>query len=348
MRRGARVNGGDCCYQEEEDDDVSVASSSSSSVLRFPAASFSLAAVGDGGGGMNYIEHPVSMMDTLAGVAIRYGVEVTDIKRINGLVSDFQMFALKTLQIPLPGKHPPSPTMADGIDSHGLKLSPAICSLYGIKLGDEEGSPLKRSPAAHGNGNGKGESHHSVAVESEHMFLFSKSSSNPPLNPRRKCRSVVFTNVEEEDVFSPKESKYYYNNDSSDSSSPLALGEKFMRKRQKSESDFLRSPEMLLLKEDECSSGGFSAVGSSTGLALRPKAAAAAAAASRAIAIAEPPIAIESVCANNLTRVRRSSSTSNLQDSDTSTFTSLWPITKPIFDGLPKPITGRSNKAALD
>nr|GMD41593.1 Peptidoglycan-binding lysin domain [Ipomoea batatas] len=245
MRRGARVNGGDCCYQEEEDDDVSVASSSSSSALRFPAASFSLAAVGDGGGGMNYIEHPVSMMDTLAGVAIRYGVEVTDIKRINGLVSDFQMFALKTLQIPLPGKHPPSPTMAD------------------------------------------------------------------------------------------------------DSSSPLALGEKFMRKRQKSESDFLRSPEMLLLKEDECSSGGFSAVGSSTGLALRPKAAAAAAA-SRAIAIAEPPIAIESVCANNLTRVRRSSSTSNLQDSDTSTFTSLWPITKPIFDGLPKPITGRSNKAALD
>lgn len=76
MRRGARVNGGDCCYQEEEDDDVSVASSSSSSVLRFPAGSFSLAAVGDGGGGMNYIEHPVSMMDTLAGVAIRYGVEV--------------------------------------------------------------------------------------------------------------------------------------------------------------------------------------------------------------------------------------------------------------------------------
>ncbi|XP_019187323.1 PREDICTED: uncharacterized protein LOC109181842 isoform X2 [Ipomoea nil] len=342
MRRGVRVNGGDCCYQEEDDDRSTQVSVPSSSALRFPAASFAIAAVGDasagaGAGGMNYIEHPVSKMDTLAGVAIRYGVEVSDIKRINGLVSDFQMFALKTLQIPLPGRHPPSPTMAEGFDSHGLQ------GYYGIKSGDEEGSPLKG--LEHGEGGG---SHHSVAVESDKLFLYSKSS-NPPLNPRRKCRSVVFMNVEEDEAFTPQESesKSIYNSDSSDSS----RGENFMRRRQKSESDFLRIPEMLL-KQDECSSGRFSAVGTTKGLALRPKAAAAAA--SRTIAVAEPPpIAIESgnsVCANNLnlTRVRRSSSTSNLKYSDTSTFTSLWPITKPIFDGLPIPITGRSNKAALD
>ncbi|KAL2608975.1 hypothetical protein R1flu_027548 [Riccia fluitans] len=55
-----------------------------------------------------YIEHTVSRYDTLAGIAIKYGVEVADIKRMNGLVTDLQMFALKTLKIPLPGRHPPS------------------------------------------------------------------------------------------------------------------------------------------------------------------------------------------------------------------------------------------------
>ncbi|KAL0386242.1 UNVERIFIED_CONTAM: hypothetical protein Sradi_3018500 [Sesamum radiatum] len=63
-------------------------------------------------GGVNYIVHTVSKFDTLAGVAIKYGVEVADIKRLNGLVTDLQMFALRTLQIPLPGRHPPSPAYA--------------------------------------------------------------------------------------------------------------------------------------------------------------------------------------------------------------------------------------------
>ncbi|OAY63519.1 LysM and putative peptidoglycan-binding domain-containing protein 2 [Ananas comosus] len=56
-----------------------------------------------------YIEHRVSKMDTLAGVAIKYGVEVADIRRLNSLMTDLQMFARKSLKIPLPGKHPPSP-----------------------------------------------------------------------------------------------------------------------------------------------------------------------------------------------------------------------------------------------
>lgn len=55
-----------------------------------------------------YIEHTVSRLDTLAGIAIKYGVEVADIKRFNGLTTDLQMFALKTLRIPTPGRHPPS------------------------------------------------------------------------------------------------------------------------------------------------------------------------------------------------------------------------------------------------
>ncbi|PON77744.1 LysM domain containing protein [Parasponia andersonii] len=66
-----------------------------------------------------YIEHPVSKLDTLAGVAIKYGVEVADIKKMNGLVTDLQMFALKSIQIPLPGRHPPSPCLSNGSNTPG-------------------------------------------------------------------------------------------------------------------------------------------------------------------------------------------------------------------------------------
>lgn len=39
-------------------------------------------------------------MDTLAGVAIKYGVTVPDIKRVNNLLSDSAMFARGKLLIP--------------------------------------------------------------------------------------------------------------------------------------------------------------------------------------------------------------------------------------------------------
>ncbi|KAK9204896.1 hypothetical protein WN943_015161 [Citrus x changshan-huyou] len=82
-----------------------------------------------GANGWNYIEHQVSKMDTLAGVAIKYGVEVADIKRLNGLATDLQMFALKTLHIPLPGRHPPSPSLSDGSSSSGYIYS-TLMSLF--------------------------------------------------------------------------------------------------------------------------------------------------------------------------------------------------------------------------
>ncbi|KAB1203745.1 LysM and putative peptidoglycan-binding domain-containing protein 2 [Morella rubra] len=77
---------------------------------------------------VGYIEHPVSKLDTLAGIAIKYGVEVADIKKMNGLVTDLQMFALKSLQIPLPGRHPPSPCLSNGSISPGY-LYCARCSI---------------------------------------------------------------------------------------------------------------------------------------------------------------------------------------------------------------------------
>ncbi|RWR90432.1 Peptidoglycan-binding LysM domain-containing protein, putative isoform 1 [Cinnamomum micranthum f. kanehirae] len=62
----------------------------------------------------HHIEHRVSRMDTLPGIAIKYGVEVADIRRLNGLVTDLQMFAHNSLQIPLPGRHPPSSVTTAG------------------------------------------------------------------------------------------------------------------------------------------------------------------------------------------------------------------------------------------
>ncbi|XP_023738242.1 uncharacterized protein LOC111886240 [Lactuca sativa] len=89
--------------------------SKNSSPVALPPGSFSS---GGGGGGLDYIEHTVSKFDTLVGVAIKYGVEVVDIKRMNGLIADQQMFASKSLKIPLRGKHSPSPIMSNRSTKH--------------------------------------------------------------------------------------------------------------------------------------------------------------------------------------------------------------------------------------
>ncbi|CAN6206583.1 unnamed protein product [Urochloa humidicola] len=68
----------------------------------------------------NCLEHEVSRMDTLAGIAIKYGVEISDIKRANSLVTDSQMFALKTLLIPLPGRPLPASVRLNG-SAHRIK-----------------------------------------------------------------------------------------------------------------------------------------------------------------------------------------------------------------------------------
>ncbi|KAK9802986.1 hypothetical protein WJX73_004393 [Symbiochloris irregularis] len=47
-----------------------------------------------------FIVHQIVKTDNLAGLAVRYGVSVSDIKRANGLLSDTAMFAKDTLLIP--------------------------------------------------------------------------------------------------------------------------------------------------------------------------------------------------------------------------------------------------------
>ena len=46
----------------------------------------------------------VSKNDNLAGIAIKYGISISDIKEPNGLLSDNAMFAKDTLLIPLDQK----------------------------------------------------------------------------------------------------------------------------------------------------------------------------------------------------------------------------------------------------
>ncbi|CAI9755280.1 unnamed protein product [Fraxinus pennsylvanica] len=323
-------------------------------------------------GGTNCILHPVSKLDTLAGVAIKYGVEVADIKRINGLVTDIQMFALKTLEIPLPGRHPPSPSLSNDLDtqrpssseqtpscrrhsdlfdsfqslksSSQRKVSPAMRSLqgyYGLKPEDQktEAEGIEMSVYR------RGAQYLEDGPSSKPSPIFNSSLSN-----HRKSDSDLANRALPQEVEDSDSDKWI---------------EKLVRRRQKSEADFTsRTPEMLL--EDNNASGGFSTI-TGKGLALRPKSAGrtssgvdveASGMNQRAIALGD------AFLADSISGVRKSSSASCLQDPDNNTISSMWPatmwslkpdfqalstvsITRPIFDGLPKP-NGRRNKAAVD
>ncbi|KAL2518564.1 peptidoglycan-binding LysM domain-containing protein [Abeliophyllum distichum] len=329
-------NGGDYDWSPMS---TSSSSSSSSSQPNSSSTGFN--------GGTNCILHPVSKLDTLAGVAIKYGVEVADIKRINGLVTDLQMFALKTLEIPLPGRHSPSPSLSNGIDtqrpsssektpprrrhsdffdsfqslklksSSQLKVSPAMSSLqgyYGLKPADQQ-----------------------TAAEGFEMSVH-----------RRGDLTNRVLSQEPED---------------NDSDKWIA---KVVRRRQKSEADFTSHTPEMLLKEDINTTCGFSTV-TGKGLALRPKSASRTSSGvdGEASGMNQSAIALgDSFLADSISGVRKSSSTSCLQDPDNNTISSMRPatnwslkadfqalstaaITRPIFDGLPKPIS-RRNKAAVD
>ncbi|XXG39526.1 hypothetical protein AAC387_Pa01g0466 [Persea americana] len=315
--------------------------------------------------GVNYLEHQVSKMDTLAGLAIKYGVEVADIKRMNGLVTDLQMYALKSLQIPLPGRHPPSPILSNGSDGPGdqsteqtpthrsdvdilnsfqslkkstpRRVSPAMSSLhgyYGL-------APLNKKGAAEGT---------EMAVYKTNRaqdLPFSDPPTGWPPWSRSLANGFSLENGEPVSMVVA---------DSEDSEVETS-NEKPVWRRHKLDLGPASPMTELLLKED--SSGGFSGI-TGKGLALRPKSA------SRASLVADAdsgrinsvPMAV-SFPTGSPFGVRKSSSTSNLQDSEDGRSTSKWnlkpdlqglstaAITRPIFDGLPKPITGR-RKAALD
>ncbi|KAK9091445.1 hypothetical protein Sjap_024622 [Stephania japonica] len=341
------------------------------------------------GNGLNYIEHHVSKMDTLAGVAIKYGVEVADIKRMNGLATDLQMFALKSLKIPLPGRHPSSPSLsngsanqgdcsidqmqprrpsADGLESfqsYRLKspqkrVSPAMSRLqgyYGLK------PPIQRNKSPN----------HRGANEGMEMAVYKTGSGNsledgllpgrslfPDQSPTQHqgYRSLV-------NGISPVSSDLIEDGPGAGSrNGQLGNSNGIYGFLARPDENLCRTPEMLLKEENSGGTGFLARTGK--GLALRPKSASRTNLAADADMGQLKPVPVgsgDTPVTNGLKGVRKSSSTSNLEDQndDLSIFsTSKWnwktdlqtltttPITKPLFDGLPKPITGRRSKAALD
>ncbi|CAA6655754.1 unnamed protein product [Spirodela intermedia] len=238
-------------------------------------------------------------MDTLAGVAIKYGVEVADIKRMNSLVTDLQMFALKSLKIPV-----------------SLAMS-SLLGYYG--LSSPENDP-------------KG--------EGTEMAVYGAQISEPSYNSHQRSRSLVngflLENGHSVQGAAIVEATENCETDRSGSEKPV-------RRRQKID---VESPE-LSLKED--SDGAFSGK-TEKSLAPRPKSI------NRldfdSGFLAASPMG-DSILANG---VKKSSSTSNLLESEGSSsmwLTSKWAMkpdatSKPLFDGLPRPITFRRNKAAMD
>ncbi|KAJ6419627.1 hypothetical protein OIU84_029694 [Salix udensis] len=222
------------------------------------------------------------------------------------------------------------------------KVSPAMSSLqgyYGLKLKDQKNTPEGFELAVNGND-------HSYNLEGG-LYLKPSPASHPPLCLHRKTRSLVNELLENKTLFL-------------DEAKEIESG-KLVRCRQKSETDFTSINSELLIREEN-SGSAFSII---TGkcLALRPKAG------NRATKIVEAAGMISAQSghrdvADGFLTVRKSSSTPSLHDQD-SISSSIWPaskwslkpdlqafsastITRPIFDGLPKPITGRKNKTALD
>ncbi|XP_021908269.1 uncharacterized protein LOC110822448 isoform X1 [Carica papaya] len=337
----------------------------------------------------NYIQHEVSKFDTLAGVAIKYGVEVADIKRLNCLATDLQMFALKTLQIPLPGRHPPSPSLSNGSKSsplrgNNLEKTPKRQShsnlLESFQSPKLKSSQWNVSPAMSTLQSyyGLKSSNHKDAAEGTEMAVYRTTSSgylDDGLLPKASPMSDSNSNLS----FRPRNlsNGFLLENGAASEFASLAdagdgeaekSSEKSVRRRQKAEPDSnFCTPETLLKEENGSGSSGFCAV-TGKGLAMRPKSA------SRSALVTDSdsgwlnsiPVGLgDSIIIDNPVGVRKSSSTSSLQDQDGGNVSSLWStskwslkpdlqafstvaITRPIFDGLPKPITGRRGKAALD
>ncbi|KAK4746860.1 hypothetical protein SAY87_025897 [Trapa incisa] len=300
-----------------------------------------------------YIEHPVSKFDTLAGVAIRYGVEVADIRRLNGLVTDNQMFALMSILIPLSGRHLPS-CSSDGFHNlsqssyertppphmqanlfHSFrslrlkssqqkeKASLAMSSMqgyHGLSSKDQVAQPDATEMAASGK----------VSLET---YL----GTNPSLNRHRKCRSVIMGFINEKGDAADQSTV-------AESSSGRWV-EKPIGRHKRSESNSTATIPEMVLKGDTRTTIGTSGVSSAMaakGLALRSK--------TTMSQMALGDLAQTTTSSSSLTSVRRSSSTSSLQDQEAGSLSSIWPssLSKPIFDGLPKPQASRRNKKALD
>jgi hypothetical protein len=231
--------------------------------------------------------------------------------------------------------------------SSQLKVSPAMSSLqgyYGLKPKDQKKIPEGFEMAVYRNGH----SHHPEGGP----YLKPSPASHPPLSLHRKTKSLANGFLDEKNGLVDK----LYLDEVKEGES-----EKLVRRRQKSEADFTSIYTDLLIRE-ESTGPAFSTI-TGKGLALRPKAGNRTTTDVDAGGLTSAQTGPGDL-ADGFLVVRKSSSATSLNDHD-SISSSMWPtskwnlkpdlqalsaaaITRPIFDGLPKPITGRKNKTALD
>ncbi|XP_076889151.1 uncharacterized protein LOC143539832 [Bidens hawaiensis] len=306
---------------------------------------------GESSGVGGCIVHAVTRYDTLAGVAIKYGVEVADIKRMNGLTTDLQMFALKSLQIPLPGRHPPSPVISN--DSNGYhtqgqttsQTTPPPNRRYTDSFSPIK--PLKLSSSPQRNISSSITSlrdYYGLPLHNQKRVGEGFEMTNTPLGLHRKSKSEAngFSKISKTDKVAAGADKSI---------------EKLVRRR-KSEVDLNnRTPEDFAALQPN--------MANHTTTELEPG------------APDMVPLGLsskDSSVAQGFSGVRKSSSaptflpseTNNNSNNNTSPVTSsVWPVSwlnftadlqamsiaaiaSPLFDGLPKPTSGRKNKTARD
>ncbi|KAJ3690171.1 hypothetical protein LUZ61_019335 [Rhynchospora tenuis] len=190
--------------------DLKITTRVSSPSTSSPSSSFSSSSSSSPTNVFDYIRHEVCKMDTLAGIAIKYGVEISDVRRLNSLATDLQMFAHKTLRIPYQGKHPYSyqdighdvtkmhteqeHCKLDGFESFDLKpprhskLSLTMETLHG----DYKRPPIhKRTGATHRSGR-------SLSLRDEDLLLITK----PAPKQHRRTRSLISGDIMKEDSHS--------------------------------------------------------------------------------------------------------------------------------------------------
>ncbi|XP_030472348.2 uncharacterized protein LOC115690215 isoform X1 [Syzygium oleosum] len=295
--------------------------------------------------GYGSIEHEVSKMDTLAGIAIKYGVEVADIKRINGLATDFQIFALKTVRIPLPGRHPPPASLPNSAASSGDKNAEKASSSTGHYNLSKSSELFKCTSWIHNN-RLKGHELPASGSTSKYRKMVTGSLVE-------NCSTIDYTSIFDVIDSEGEESntKSTRNCQETEAGSPNATPEKLLKgENGGGNSSFLATRGKALVLRAKSASRTSLATDAQSSWTNSTRAGAG-----------------DDIIVNEHPGLQKASSASSLQIQDTTNSSSIWETSKwslkpdlplfsaasltgPILDGLALPITisGWRSKTALD
>nr|CAB3502265.1 unnamed protein product [Digitaria exilis] len=326
-------------YHVDDDDDDSGSSSTGSAAREEVVLDHSSSSPPPVSSCGRYLLHRVCRFDTLAGVAIKYGVEVADVKRANGLTTDLQMFAHKTLRVPLHGRHPPaatpspssSPSHAHRTREWTMGLPPKIAASLDPFLKPPRSAVSPSMSLLQGY----------YGLTSTPMGNLTNEGTEYINGHHRKARSLSSS----------------FSLENGDANWETEDAEKPIRRRQKADVE-------LTTREDN---GGSLLARGGQGLAMRPKSGGRAdmnSSQQDLLATWMPSYG------DGLQTVKKSSSNPEFQDSDSISIASVWLKSKwnlkpeaftltlplPLFDGIPKPlldtipnsIAAWRNKAAKD